>query len=402
MKTRGAIHPRVAEYAEKEAGDLAGALGLPARGYTEEEAEERRAAYGANALEGRPEDTVAHRLRRAFVNPFSVVLFVLAGISFVTDVLLASNYSRDVTTAAIILSMLLVGGSVRFVQELRSKRVADRLTGLMATTVPAWREGRWQELPSAELVVGDRVRLSAGDRVPADLRLTAAAELFVTQSVLTGESAILEKTARPLPKSENRPLAQYHNIAFMGSAVVGGSGEGIVLAVGPDTVYGGFSAGGPDRKNGFDRGANSIFDFLTYIFMYFVFCPRFVSGGVLYNDLVNHFSGAQLAQVQAAYIALFQAGWFVESMWSQTLVIHMIRTPKIPFIQSRASAPLTLLTCTGIAVLTAIPFTPLGGLLGFSALPVSYFAYLIPCILLYMVLATSLKKAYEHHYGELL
>lgn len=402
MKTRGAIHPRVAEYAEKEAGDLAGALGLPARGYTEEEAEERRAAYGANALEGRPEDTVAHRLRRAFVNPFSVVLFVLAGISFVTDVLLASNYSRDVTTAAIILSMLLVGGNVRFVQELRSKRVADRLTGLMATTVPAWREGRWRELPSAELVVGDRVRLSAGDRVPADLRLTAAAELFVTQSVLTGESAILEKTALPLPKSENRPLAQYHNIAFMGSAVVGGSGEGIVLAVGPDTVYGGFSAGGPDRKNGFDRGANSIFDFLTYIFMYFVFCPRFVSGGVLYNDLVNHFSGAQLAQVQAAYIALFQAGWFVESMWSQTLVIHMIRTPKIPFIQSRASAPLTLLTCTGIAVLTAIPFTPLGGLLGFSALPVSYFAYLIPCILLYMVLATSLKKAYEHHYGELL
>lgn len=402
MKTRGAIHPRVAEYAEKEAGDLAGALGLPARGYTEEEAEERRAAYGANALEGRTEDTVAHRLRRAFVNPFSVVLFVLAGISFVTDVLLASDYSRDVTTAAIILSMLLVGGSVRFVQELRSKRVADRLTGLMATTVPAWREGRWRELPSAELVVGDRVRLSAGDRVPADLRLTAAAELFVTQSVLTGESAILEKTARPLPKSENRPLAQYHNIAFMGSAVVGGSGEGIVLAVGPDTVYGGFSAGGPDRKNGFDRGANSIFDFLTYIFMYFVFCPRFVSGGVLYNDLANHFSGAQLAQVQAAYIALFQAGWFVESMWSQTLVIHMIRTPKIPFIQSRASAPLTLLTCTGIAVLTAIPFTPLGGLLGFAALPVSCFAYLIPCILLYMVLAISLKKAYERHYGELL
>ena len=148
------------------ARQLAGALGLPSRGYTEEEAEERRAAYGANALEGRPEDTVAHRLRRAFVNPFSVVLFVLAGISFVTDVLLASNYSRDVTTAAIILSMLLVGGSVRFVQELRSKRVADRLTGLMATTVPAWREGRWQELPSAELVggIGSGSRRGTGSR----------------------------------------------------------------------------------------------------------------------------------------------------------------------------------------------------------------------------------------------
>ena len=147
---------------------------------------------------------------------------------------------------------------------------------------------------------------------------------------------------------------------------------------------------------------SSIFDFTTYIFMYFVFCPMFVSGGVLYNDLANHFSGAELEQMQFTYMAMFQAGWFVESMWSQTLVIHMIRTPKIPFIQSRASAPLTLLTCTGITVLTIIPFTAFGTMLGFVALPLSYFAYLIPCILLYMVLATSLKKAYVRHYGELL
>lgn len=147
---------------------------------------------------------------------------------------------------------------------------------------------------------------------------------------------------------------------------------------------------------------SSIFDFTTYIFMYFVFCPMFVSGGVLYNDLANHFSGEQLLQMQTAYMAMFQAGWFIESMWSQTLVIHMIRTPKIPFIQSRASAPLTLLTCTGIAVLTIIPFTPFGTVLGFVALPISYFLYLIPCIILYMILATSLKKAYVHHFGELL
>ena len=147
---------------------------------------------------------------------------------------------------------------------------------------------------------------------------------------------------------------------------------------------------------------SSIFDFTTYIFMYFVFCPLFVSHGVLYNDLASHYSGTQLAIMQMQYIGMFQAGWFVESMWSQTLVIHMIRTPKLPFIQSCASLPVTLLTMIGIAVLTIIPFTPLGTALGFVALPISYFAYLIPCILLYMVLATSLKKAYVHHYGELL
>lgn len=89
-------------------------------------------------------------------------------------------------------------------------------------------------------------------------------------------------------------------------------------------------------------------------------------------------------------------------MWSQTLVIHMIRTPKLPFIQSHASAPVTLLTAAGIAVLTIIPFTPLGAVLGFVAPPRLYFAFLIPCILAYMALATSIKKAYVRHYGELL
>lgn len=147
---------------------------------------------------------------------------------------------------------------------------------------------------------------------------------------------------------------------------------------------------------------SSIFDFMTYIFMYFVFCPMFVSNGVLFNDLASVYSGDALANMQLAYIALFQAGWFVESMWSQTLVIHMIRTPKLPFIQSRASAPVMLLTMTGIALLTAIPFSPLGPALGLGALPMEYFLFLVPCILLYMALATSLKKAYVRKYGELL
>ena len=147
---------------------------------------------------------------------------------------------------------------------------------------------------------------------------------------------------------------------------------------------------------------SSIFDWTTYSFLYFVLCPMFVSKGILFNDLGSHFSGAELEHIQETYIAMFQAGWFVESMWSQTLVIHMIRTPKIPFIQSRASASLTLLTFTGIAVLTVIPFTTFGRMLGFVALPAAYFAYLFPCILLYMALATVLKKAYVRHYGELL
>jgi Mg2+-importing ATPase len=139
---------------------------------------------------------------------------------------------------------------------------------------------------------------------------------------------------------------------------------------------------------------SSVFDITTYLLMYFVICPA-VSGGMLFHEITD-------PAVQAYYIAVFQAGWFVESMWTQTLVIHMIRTPKIPFIRSRASAPVMLLTFTGIAVLTIIPFTGFGTAIGLAALPPVYFAWLALTVFLYMVLVTLFKKIFIRRYGELL
>ncbi len=147
---------------------------------------------------------------------------------------------------------------------------------------------------------------------------------------------------------------------------------------------------------------SSIFDIVTFIFMYFVICPMFVSNGVLFSNLATHYSGATLVAIQAKYIGMFQAGWFVESMWTQSLIVHMIRTAKLPFIESQAATSVTLLTLTGSIVLTIIPFTPLGTALGFVSLPIRYFAYLVPCILLYMLLATLMKKTYIRHFGKLL
>ena len=139
---------------------------------------------------------------------------------------------------------------------------------------------------------------------------------------------------------------------------------------------------------------SSVFDITTYLLMYFVICPM-MCGGQLFHQIAD-------PALQAQYIAVFQAGWFVESMWSQTLVIHMIRTPKIPFFQSRASASVTLVTFTGIAVLTTIPFTAFGASIGLGTLPPVYFAWLAVTILMYMVLATIAKKAFVWKYGELL
>ena len=109
-------------------------------------------------------------------------------------------------------------------------------------------------------------------------------------------------------------------------------------------------------------------------------------------NLASHFTGDKLNMIRASYVAMFQTGWFVESMWSQSLVIHMIRTMKLPFIQSRASAQLTLLNFFGIIFITIIPFTLLGKVLGFSSLPLSFFLFLLPCVLAYMILVTAVKK----------
>ena len=138
--------------------------------------------------------------------------------------------------------------------------------------------------------------------------------------------------------------------------------------------------------------ASSVFDIATYLLMYFVLCPA-LTGGQLYTQLTD-------PTAQALYVALFQTGWFVESMWSQTLVIHMLRTPKLPFVHSRASAPVMALTFAGIAVVTMIPFTSLGTALGLMSLPPVYFLWLALFILGYMALATWIKSSYVRRYGE--
>ena len=138
---------------------------------------------------------------------------------------------------------------------------------------------------------------------------------------------------------------------------------------------------------------SSIFDIATFALLYFIICPAACGGsfqGIADTEAVKHF------------IALFRTGWFVESMWSQILVIHMLRTPKLPLIQSRASMPVSLLTFSGAIIVTVIPFTSMGYALGFSPLPAVFFAWLLVILLYYMILVTFVKKAYVKRYGSLL
>ncbi len=284
---QGTNHNRLSAWAQMPAKEIFTALDTSKEGLSDEQAEKQREKYGENVVTAGKKDTVFYRLRIAFINPISVVLFVLALISFLTDVIFVSNFSRNFTTSVIILVMLLVSGIVRFVQEMTSSKVADNLLQLVHTTVQVRRNNEWQERPAEELVVGDLVRLDAGDRVPADIRLYRAVDFFVSQSVITGESGIQEKTP-DAQKREPEDFRDYSNILFTGSTVTGGTCSGIVLAVGQDTVYGGLSPEADQRKNGFDRGENSI-AWVLIKFMVVLLPIIFIASGLTKDNWVGAF-----------------------------------------------------------------------------------------------------------------
>lgn len=249
---------RIKKYAYREAAQLYGELGSSPAGLSPEQVERQREKYGSNCFGSRSSDTMLRRLRRAFINPFNVILFVLGSISLVTDGLLASDFSKNATTALIIFSMILISGGIRLVQELRAKNAAQQLDRLIHQRIRVRRGGVCMDIPAEELVVGDVVLLSAGDRVPADLRLTAVTDLFLSQAAITGESAVVEKSCRTLCYGSPRPVTQLENLAFMATTVISGKGEGVVVAVGKNTLYGSFSKDDPEEKQAFQKGANSI------------------------------------------------------------------------------------------------------------------------------------------------
>ena len=138
--------------------------------------------------------------------------------------------------------------------------------------------------------------------------------------------------------------------------------------------------------------ASSVFDITTYILMYFYICPLVLGGA--YHTLTP--------EAQAAFVGLFQAGWFVESLWSPTLVIHTLRTPKLPFTESRASWQVLGLSSCGILAGTVLPFTAVGEALDMTALPAVYFPWLFGTLFAYMALTTFLKAIFIRRYGTLL
>lgn len=174
--------------AQTDEANLRTALNVPENGLTEEMAEEARDRYGRNVLPTSQRTPLYKRLAAAFINPFTVVLVLLAIFSALTNVAMVDPGDESWATVIIITIMVLISGILRFVQETRSGNVAAKLSEMIHTTVCVTREGEKKEIPLEEIVVGDIVSLSAGDMLPADVRILRAKDLFLSQSSLTGES----------------------------------------------------------------------------------------------------------------------------------------------------------------------------------------------------------------------
>lgn len=229
------------------------------RGLHHDEVERSREKYGKNEITQVKKTSFYMQFVSAFINPFTIILLILAGVSIITDIIMVNPADRNYVTVLIITVMVIISGSLRFIQEVRSNNAADKLSKMIVTTACVERiEIGKQEIPFGEIVVGDIVHLSAGDMVPADVRMLYAKDLFISQSSLTGESEPQEKYSHKI--ETKKPVLEMENMAFMGSVIISGSAQCVVVAVGNDTVLGSISKDLNKKATitSFEKGVNSV------------------------------------------------------------------------------------------------------------------------------------------------
>ena len=248
------------ETAQASSEELLSKFSTSMTGLNEEQVPLMARQYGRNEITKGRKDTLLRKLIKSFANPFTVVLFIIAGVSYGTDVIFASPEERNYSTVIIIVAMVVLSGLFRFVQEVRSSNEAEKLKAMVKVTALVRRAGKEVELPLSALVVGDIVHLAAGDMIPADLRMVSVKDLFISQSALTGESEPLEKTVT-LKESGVANYLECSNLAFLGSNVMSGSAVGLVISVGDQTVFGSMATSIIDdggRETNFNKGISSV------------------------------------------------------------------------------------------------------------------------------------------------
>jgi P-type Mg2+ transporter len=227
----GALDWDAARLLETARGDAARALELcrsASGGLTQAEADQRLTTFGPNEIAAHKPEGWSIRLFHALRNPLVILLAVLAAVSLATG---------DLRAATVMTLMIILGVTLRFLQESRANTAATALRAMIRVTATALRDGARREVPLREIVPGDVIVLAAGDMIPADVRLLSAKDLFVSQSALTGESLPAEK-GDVLQGNPDREALECPNLCFLGTSVQSGTAMAVVVETGPRTLFG--------------------------------------------------------------------------------------------------------------------------------------------------------------------
>lgn len=197
-------------------------------GLKQSEVKERLKRYGRNELVEAKRNS---RLLMFFgqFNDFMVYVLIVA--------VIVSAFLGEVVDAIAIMAIVIVNGILGFVQENKAEKSLSALKSMSSPSANVLRDGKWEKIPSQEIVLGDVIKFSSGNRIGADLRITTAKGLEIEESALTGESIPTTKRDKPVLHATSN-LGDQMNMAFMGTLVTRGSGVGIVVSTGMETAMG--------------------------------------------------------------------------------------------------------------------------------------------------------------------
>ena len=250
------------------------------------QAADRLEEYGKNIIDFGNEKSLAVRIKDAIINPFNIVLLVVALITFITDVVMADEPS--IATFAMLVAVIIISATISFVQEEKSNNAAKKLQGMITNKLDVIRNCVEMEVEIEELVPGDIVKLASGDMIPGDVRFIETKDLFIDQSQLTGESNPVEKFTT---SDTNCGVTDLANVGFMGSNIVSGSAKAIILTTGGDTYFGSMakSLNSFEEKSAFEKNLDSVSKLLIRFMLITVpviFIANFVTKGSWLQSLM--------------------------------------------------------------------------------------------------------------------
>ena len=256
------VPSRLTEAGRGEAPEALRLLETAAEGLSETVAAERLEEIGPNEVSQEKRHSWPGRLWHAVRNPLVILLTVLAIISFAT-----ANEMSDYLGAWLMVAMVILGVGLRFIQESKADSAAAKLKAMIKVTATVVREGKAAEVPLQGLVPGDVVKLSAGDMIPADVRILTAKDLFIIQATLTGESLPVEKFDAKETRENISPL-EFTNLCFLGTSVESGAAQAVVVETGPRTYLGSMASSMTTQsvETNFDKGIKR-FTYLMLTFM---------------------------------------------------------------------------------------------------------------------------------------